>query len=38
VTVSRAFDVYDIAANFTGTILAIMLIHIKKYITQKIVV
>ena len=37
-TVSRTFDVYDIAANFSGTLLAILLIYIKKYITQKRVV
>lgn len=38
ITVSRTFDVYDIAANFFGTLLAILLIYIKKYIAQDRVV
>lgn len=38
ITVSRTFDIYDIAANFFGTLLAILLIYIKKYIAQDRVV
>jgi len=38
ITTSRNFDVYDITANIFGSFIGILLIYIKKYITQKRVV
>jgi len=38
ITVSRSFDLFDIVANFFGSLIGILLISIKKYITQKRVV
>ena len=35
ITISRAFDLFDIVANFFGTLFSIVLICFKKYITPK---